>query len=91
MARQKSSAPSGKVFDTAMRGSAFFQTKANAHIVREAKDDFRKHSDVRWQPSGARSNAKGCPQSERGGVHQFGVLPKGNANFAFATESWDHD
>ena len=39
MARQKSSAPSGKVFDTAMRGSAFFQTKANADIVCEAKDN----------------------------------------------------
>ena len=41
MARQKSSAPSGKVFDTAMRGSAFFQTKANTHIVCEAKDNGR--------------------------------------------------
>jgi len=32
--------------------------------------------------SGARKTAKGSPQGERGGVHQFGVPPKGNANFA---------
>jgi hypothetical protein len=37
----------------------------------------------RWQPSGARQIAKGNPQDERGGVHQFGVPPKGNANFAW--------
>ena len=37
---------------------------------------------MRWQPSGARQIAKGNPQRERGGVHQFGVPPKGNANFA---------
>jgi len=45
-------------------------------------DWFRKDDDVRWQPSGARSTAIGSPQGERGGVHQFGVPPKGNANCA---------
>lgn len=45
-------------------------------------DWFRK-DDARWQPSGARSTAIGSPQGERGGVHQFGVPPKGNANFAW--------
>ena len=46
-------------------------------------DWFRKDDDVRWQPSGARSTAKGSPQGERGGVQQFGVPPKRNANFAW--------
>jgi hypothetical protein len=36
-------------------------------------DWFCKNDDVRWQPSGARQIAKGNPQGERGGVHQFGV------------------
>jgi len=47
---------------------------------------FRKDDDVRWQPSGARQIAKGNPQGERGGVHQFGVPPKGNANFAWVQD-----
>jgi len=37
---------------------------------------------VRWKPNGEKQIAKGNPQGERGGVHQFGVAPKGNANFA---------
>ena len=68
--------------DTALRDSAFLQSEAKPQVVSEAKDNFRKDDDVRWQPSGARSTAKGSPQGERGGVHQFGVPPKGNANFA---------
>jgi hypothetical protein len=36
---------------------------------------FLQSDDVLWQPSGARQNAKGNPQGERGGVHQFGVPP----------------
>lgn len=68
--------------DTALRGNAFLQSEAKPQVVSEAKDNFRKDDDVRWQPSGARSTAKGSPQGERGGVHQFGVPPKGNANFA---------
>ena len=42
-------------------------------VVSKAKDNFHKDAAVRWQPSGARSTAKGSPQGERGGVHQFGV------------------
>jgi type I restriction enzyme M protein len=53
-------------------------------------DWFRKDDDVRWQPSGARSTAKGSPQGERGGVHQFGVPPKGNANFAWVQHFIHH-
>jgi type I restriction enzyme M protein len=53
-------------------------------------DWFRKDDDVRWQPSGARSTAKGSPQGERGGVHQFGVPPKGNAHFAWAQHFIHH-
>ena len=44
--------------------------------------EWSKDYDVRWQWSGATWTTTGCPQDERGGVHQFGVLPKGNANFA---------
>ncbi|WP_395718835.1 N-6 DNA methylase [Prosthecobacter sp.] len=53
-------------------------------------DWFRKDDDVRWQPSGARQIAKGNPQGERGGVHQFGVPPKGNANFAWVQHFIHH-
>jgi len=56
---------------TARRDSAFLQSEASPQVVREAKDNFRKDDDVRWQPSGARQIAKGNPQGERGGVHQF--------------------
>ena len=40
--------------------------------------------------SGARKTAKGSPQGERGGVHQFGVPPKGNANFAWVQHFIHH-
>ena len=42
-----------------------------------------KDNDVRWQWSGATWITEGCSQGERGSVHQFGVPPKGNANFAW--------
>ena len=48
--------------DTALRDSAFLQSEASPQVVSEAKDNFRKDDDVRWQ---------------------FGVPPKGNANFAW--------
>jgi len=69
--------------DTALRGSAFLQSEPSPQVVSEAKDNFHKDEDMRWQPSGARQIAKGNSQGERGGVHQFGVPPKGNANFAW--------
>ena len=47
--------------DTALRDSAFLQSEATMQVVSEARDNFRKDDDVRWQ---------------------FGVPPKGNANFA---------
>ena len=47
-------------------------------------DWHRKDANVRWQWSGATwTTRQGCPKGERGGVHQFGVPPKGDANFAF--------
>jgi len=46
-------------------------------------DWFRKDDDVRWEWSGATWTTEGCPKGERGGVHQDGVPPKGNANFAW--------
>ncbi len=94
--------------DTALRGSAFLQSEASPQVVSEAKDNFRKGDDVRWQPSGARQPersgdspacfssktpgqiAKGNPQGERGGVHQFGVPPKGNANFGWVQHFIHH-
>jgi len=35
--------------DTALRGSAFLQSEASPQVVSEAKDNFRKDDDVRWQ------------------------------------------
>ena len=57
-----------------------------ANLGSEAKlwlsdDKLRNHKDAA-EPSGARQTANGSPQGERGGVHQFGVPPKGNAKFA---------
>ena len=48
--------------ETALRYSAFLQSEAKPQVVSEAKDNFRKDDDVRWQ---------------------FGLPPKGNANFAW--------
>jgi type I restriction enzyme M protein len=76
--------------DTALRDGAFLQSEAKPQVVSEAKDNFRKDDDVRWQPSGARQIAKGNPQGERGGVHQFGVPPRGNANFAWVQHLIHH-
>ncbi|MBL9154583.1 MAG: N-6 DNA methylase [Verrucomicrobiales bacterium] len=77
--------------DTALRGSAFLQSEAKPQVVSEAKDNFRKDDDVRWQWSGATwTTRQGCPEGARGGVHQFGVPPKGNANFAWVQHFIHH-
>ncbi len=76
--------------DTALRGSAFLQPGGKPQVITERHDNFRKDDDVRWQPSGARQIAKGNPQGERGGVHQFGVPPRGNANFAWVQHLIHH-
>jgi type I restriction enzyme M protein len=55
--------------DTALRGSQFLQSEAKMQVVSEAKDNFRKDDDVRWQ---------------------FGVPPKGNANFAWVQHFIHH-
>jgi type I restriction enzyme M protein len=55
--------------NTALRGSAFLQSEAKMQVVSEAKDNFRKDDDVRWQ---------------------FGVPPKGNANFAWVQHFIHH-
>ena len=55
--------------DTALRDSAFLQSEATMQVVSEAKDNFRKDDDVRWQ---------------------FGVPPKGNANFAWVQHFIHH-
>jgi type I restriction enzyme M protein len=55
--------------DTAPHDSAFLQSEAKPQVVSEAKDNFRKDDDVRWQ---------------------FGVPPKGNANFAWVQHFIHH-
>jgi type I restriction enzyme M protein len=55
--------------DTALRACAFIQSEATMQVVSEAKDNFRKDDDVRWQ---------------------FGVPPKGNANFAWVQHFIHH-
>jgi hypothetical protein len=80
-----------KASGTSLRVCALPESVATLQVVSGAKDNIREDDDVRWQPSGARQpersgdsrrqTAKGNPQSERGGVHQCGVPPKGNANF----------
>jgi hypothetical protein len=35
--------------DTALRDSAFLQSDAKPQVVSEARDNFRKDDDVRWQ------------------------------------------
>jgi hypothetical protein len=74
--------------DTATRVSAKPQPRSHlAGLMRSERqllanppfndsDWFRKDDDVRRQSSGARKAAKGSPQGERGGAHQFGVPPK---------------
>ena len=42
------------------------------------------------QSSGARSTAKANSQDESSGVHQFGVQPKGNANFRWVQHLIHH-
>lgn len=75
---------------TALRGSAFEPGEDKPQVVSEVKDNFRKDDDVRWQWSGATWTTEGCPKGERGGVHQFGVPPKGNANFAWVQHFIHH-
>jgi type I restriction enzyme M protein len=63
--------------DTALRACALPESEATMQVVSEAKDKFRKDDDVRWQWSGATwTTRQGCPEGERGGVHQFSVPPK---------------
>ncbi len=72
--------PSFNDSDTALRGSGFSRSQHIPQVMSEAKDNFCKDDDLRWQPTGARSTVKSSPQGERGCVHQFGVPPKGDAN-----------
>lgn len=73
--------PPFKYSDTALRDSAFLKCEAKPKVVSEAKGNFRKDDDVRLQWSAATwTTRQGCPQGERGTVHQFGFPPKGNGN-----------
>jgi hypothetical protein len=62
--------------NTVLRDSALHKREAKLQVVSEAKDNFRTDEDVRWQWSGAIWITERCPESERRGVHQFGVPPK---------------
>ncbi len=44
--------------DTALHDSAFLQSEAKIQVVNEAKDNFRKDDDVRWQMSRTKFNAQ---------------------------------
>jgi hypothetical protein len=57
--------------DTALRGSAFPQSVANPQVVSEAKDNFRKVDDVRWQFGGARKTPAGSPHLFRALLHEL--------------------
>jgi type I restriction-modification system DNA methylase subunit len=77
--------------DTDPRSSALRQSEAKPQAVSEGRDNFRKDDDVLRQWSGATwTTQQGCPQGESGGIHQFGVPPKGNANFAWVQHFIHH-
>jgi hypothetical protein len=88
--RQRLANPPFNDSDTALRDGARHDCEAYPQVVRGAKDSWSKAADVRWQPGGARATAKGSLQGERGGVHHFGVPPKGNANFAWVQHFIHH-
>ena len=63
---------------------------SSATIGFEAKlwltaDKLRNNMDAA-EPSGARQIAEGNPQGERGGVHQFGVPPRGKVSEMFCLD-----
>ena len=74
--------------DTAPRGGALLQNRANPQVVREAQDNFRKNDDVRWQWSEA--TWTGSPEGAHSSAHQYGVPPRGNANFAWVQHFIHH-
>jgi type I restriction enzyme M protein len=47
-----------------------------ANFPFNVSDWYRRDDAVRWKWSGATWTTEGCPQGERGGVHQFGLPPK---------------
>ena len=51
-------------------------------------DWFRKDDDVRWQWSEA--TWTGSPEGEHNSAHQYGVPPRGNANFAWVQHFIHH-
>lgn len=76
--------------DTAPRACALKQSVATQQVVSEARDKHRKDDDVRWKWSGATWTTTGSPKGSRGGANQFGVPPKGNANFAWVQHFIHH-
>ena len=63
---------------------------ANSRSAAETAAGNRSNNMDPAEPSGARQPAKGSPQCDRGGVHQFSVPPKGNAKFAWVQHFIHH-
>jgi type I restriction-modification system DNA methylase subunit len=55
-----------------------------------AADKLRNNLDAAGTSGASKTARRGSPQGERGGVHQFGVPPKGNANFAWVQHFIHH-
>ncbi len=58
-----------------------FDIRNSAFELRPDSDWFRKDDDPRWQWSAA--TCTGSPEGEHSQAHQFGLPPRGNANFAW--------
>ncbi len=78
----------------AMRGLAIAQRAA---ILRSPEGNRWLTADKRWNNMDAadwsgstKAARKGSPEGECGGVHQYGVPPKGNANFAWVQHFIHH-
>lgn len=73
--------------DTALRTCASPQGAAKLQVVSEAKDNHRKDDDVRWSRSEAETAEQTHFLKDRG---NYGVPPKGNANFAWVQHFIHH-
>ena len=78
--------------DTALRDSAFLQSEASPQVVSEAKDNFRKEDDVRWQfgvPPMTALRGSAFPQTA--GTPQVASEARdNNANFAWVQHFIHH-
>lgn len=85
MSARAKSAPSKDSTATIGFEAKLWLTAESRSAVETAEGNFRDNMDAA-EPSGARQTAKGRPQGTCGGVHQFGVPPRRNANFALVQQ-----